>query len=404
VLKDSSDSELGTSINPISVSMGKGLHLDSFNRLRTSAPNIEFDAQHHFGQEHYQFVGVATAGGTLTEDPDTSSLILAVTSTTGDKYVNRSRRHYYQAGLSKMAIMTWNPQVLDAPATAVVEIFIRSSTSGTPLETIYPRSGWIDTLDGSVDANNPSGVLLDLNACNIEEIDLQWLGVGMVRCAKNLSGMPVEYVAPDHANNKTTVYMQTANLPVTYEIEKTATGIIRSLGYYDDDDGIGIRITETTANGGSMMQICTSVLSEGAGDLLALQRAKSNDFTPVTATASGMVPILSIRPAALYRGRTNKGLALVLEIEVFTTGLKPIHWEAWEDATLTAPNWQPVAADDTMMEYDVTASAATTTTNRTRDEGYLAASAATTTTNRTRDEGIWLRQGKVGRKPMCQAI
>lgn len=63
-------------------------NLDAFSRLRVSDKTCIFDAQHHYGQQQFNFHGVATSGATLTDAPNTASLTLAVTGTVGSKYVN----------------------------------------------------------------------------------------------------------------------------------------------------------------------------------------------------------------------------------------------------------------------------------------------------------------------------
>jgi len=40
--------------------------LDAFSRLRVSDKTCLFDAQHHYGQQTFNFRGVATTGGTAT--------------------------------------------------------------------------------------------------------------------------------------------------------------------------------------------------------------------------------------------------------------------------------------------------------------------------------------------------
>jgi len=328
-------------------SIADGTHNDAFSRLRTSSAKVIFDAQHHFGEQHYLFVPVLTGAATVVNDYNNSSIIHTVTSAIGDKVVNRSRRHYYQAGHSQMVAATFKfgAQItgirklvgyiddddgiaLEQTAAGDMRLFIRTSTSGSPVvsQSVNQADWNIDPMDGT----GPSGITVDWTKTHILIMDMQWLGVGRVRIALDIDGV----ICPVHeflnANTQTTVYMQTANLPVCYETENVSSVV-----------------------GDTFQQICSAVFSEGSDDLLAIRRSASNAVAPITVSTS-LTPILSIRPAALFKGRANKGTLIPTRIEVFVqSGNNPIHFEIYEDVTITGQTWVPHQSIDSMCEYAV---------------------------------------------------
>jgi len=362
-LIDSLGNHLGGTQAPLAVHSGDCWDNDAFGRYRTSSPTMQLDAQHHYGQQHYLFQSVVASGGTLTDSPVDSSLTLTVTSTVGSKVTNRSKRMYYQAGLSQLVAMTFNFQTTQAGIVkragyfdnddgvylkntgGVLSVVLRSSVTGVIVEEEVPRSGWFDPLDGT----GPSGITLNTITTQILLMDLQWLGVGRVRLALDIGGVTVPFAEINNANVRSQVYMQTANLPVTYEIENVSSLL-----------------------GSTMMQICSAVYSEGSTGLLSTKHAASNEATPRSVGAASFFPVLSIRPAQLFNGRANKGSIIPLRTEVFITGNNAIHWELWQDATITGGTWLPQGDVASMAEYNVTATAVTAPLS-VSSEGYAAA-------------------------------
>jgi len=349
--------------NPIHTCSGDCWDNDAFGRYRTSQPTMRLDAQHHYGQQHYLFNAVLAGGATLTDSMIDSSLTHTVTSTVGSKVTNRSKRQFYQAGLSHLIAMTFNMQTTQTGIVkrigyfdtddgvflenngGALSVILRHSVTGSVVEDPYPRSMWFDKLDGT----GPSGITLNESATNILLFDLQWLGVGRARCALDIDGVVVPFVNINNANNKPQVYMQTANLPVTYEIENVSSLV-----------------------GSTMMQICSAVYSEGSTGLLSTKHSQSNGIVSRSVGSTVFTPVLAIQPALLYKGRANKGEILPLRTELFVTGNNAVHWELWEDAVITGGVWNPQGDAPSMAEYKVTATSVSTPRS-VRGEGYAAA-------------------------------
>ena len=129
------------------------------------------------------------------------------------------------------------------------------------------------------------------------------------------------------------------------------------IGYGDDENGIGFRYTITANASATMKAICATVKSEGGqhiNDMEGLNRGVSmgNNLTTVSTT---IIPLISIRPKSLFKTYKNKGIALPKGFSVYTDN--PIALYLIHDAILTAPTWGDVDTSDSMMEYDVSASA-----------------------------------------------
>jgi hypothetical protein len=119
------------------------------------------------------------------------------------------------------------------------QIVRRTYTSGASVDDPILQSAWNgDKLDGT----GASGYTLDPTKSNILFMDLEWLGVGAVRVGFVIDGKFITAHTFYNANSLTTVYMQTANLPIRYEIEVTSA---LAAGTY------------------TLQQICSTCMSEG---------------------------------------------------------------------------------------------------------------------------------------------
>jgi hypothetical protein len=75
----------------------------------------------------------------------------------------------------------------------------------------------------NLDGTGASGYTLDPTKATILFTDYEWLGMGAVRVGFVIDGKFIVAHTFLNANNLDTVYMQTANLPIRYEIETTGT-------------------------------------------------------------------------------------------------------------------------------------------------------------------------------------
>jgi hypothetical protein len=123
-----------------------------------------------------------------------------------------------------------NGIILRANGTSV-QFVVRSSATGTIQENVISQAEW----------NIDSFAALDFTKANIFVTDLEWLGVGRVRCGFVVDG-EIRYCHEfNHSNNIDKVYMTSAILPASYRLYNSSA----------------------IASPAVLKQICTSVVSEG---------------------------------------------------------------------------------------------------------------------------------------------
>jgi len=211
---------------------------DAFGRLRVSNPLTIFDSKNVMSKNNL-FDEDLTGSGTVTYTSNKSTVNLNVTTASGDKVIRQSKRVMsYQPGKSLLILNTF---VMNTPETdlkqkvgtfdanngiffyadgTTLKIVRRTYVTGSAVDTEISQSSWNgDKLDGS----GASGYSLNVDKATILFTDYEWLGMGAVRVGFVIDGKFITAHTFLNANDLTTVYMQTANLPIRYEIETTGT-------------------------------------------------------------------------------------------------------------------------------------------------------------------------------------
>lgn len=332
-----------------------GTSTDAFGRLRVSNPLTLFDSFHRY-QDNGKFV-TSTSGTANTQFQVNESVVdMNVNTASGDKCYRESRRIFaYQPGKSLLIMNTF---VLNAQKTNLRQrvgyfnsqngiffendgtgnyLVLRSYVSGSVTETKVAQADWnVDTFDGtgqSSQSAHPGRGNLNITKANIFWIDVEWLGVGDVRCGFVVDGLMYPAHVFHNDNLSTTTYMTTAMLPVRYEIENTGA----------------------TASASKMKQICSTVVSEGGYTLEGKARSVS---IPITTpkdlpTAGTFTPIISIR----LKDSFKDALAILKDVEFFgVTNNTSYRYKIIIGGTLTGASWTS-AGTDSPVEYDITASA-----------------------------------------------
>jgi len=264
--------------------------IDAFGRQRVSEPVTLFDGKlvndsHPLIWDDQQVTG---SGTTSTHSTDESTQTLAVGATTSGHRVRQTKRRFnYQAGKSHMILITTNFNGGNAGNIKEVGYFddengifyrlngttmnivCRSSVSGGIADTVVAQDSWnVDKMDGT----GPSGITLDWTKTQILFFDLEWLGVGRVRCGVVIDGIIYMTHQFLNANNLTLPYMTTPNLPIRYSIENGGSG--------PADD---------------LVCICASVASEAGHDPVGMTRGIfSNDSLSGLANTAAY-PLISMR-------------------------------------------------------------------------------------------------------------
>jgi len=319
-------------------------NFDAFGRLRVSQPFTLFDSQNRYAADP-SFDTSLTGSGTSTFLTNESAVSLAVTTASGDKVVRQTKRYFpYQPGKSLSFLMTFvmaaaktnlrqrvgyfdsnNGLFLQRSGTEL-SFIIRSYTGGSVDDTRkVVQSAWNgDKLDGS----GASGITLDTTKAQILFADFEWLGVGSVRVGFVIDGQYITAHTFDNANEVTSVYMQTATLPLRIEIENTAA----------------------TASSSSMKQICSTVISEGGYEQTSVERVARRSTT-LTGIGTSFVPLVSIRLASNSLG----AVILPKQVRVLPIANGDYEIALVRNATLTGASYDTTTFAS--VDFDVTATA-----------------------------------------------
>lgn len=294
--------------------------IDSFGRLRVSNPTTLFDSKqifkdHSLGNNVENFPlffdnqETHGTGSITTYDNNTASTTLSVSDQVEGTRVGQTKMRFnYQPGKSILIFKTF---MLGEHVEGVVKrdgyfdeknglfleddgenynFVVRSYVSSGSVDVKVPQSQWnIDSFDGE----GLSGVKLDFTKTQISVLDFEWLGVGRVRAGFVVGGIIYYAHEFNNANNLSTVYMSTPNLPLRCEIS---------------NDGSG--------GEGHITQICSSIISEGGTNHLGVLRYASTDETHVDTNVIGTVyAIIGIRLKTSYLGMSIKIIDMSMLVE-----------------------------------------------------------------------------------------
>lgn len=270
--------------------------IDSFDRLRVSNPYTIFDSKQLHDKQPLFWDEVTNGSASSTHNSINACVEMNVTANSDDYIVRQTKQRFnYQPGKGQLILLTFHALNVSglikrigicesdtvSPTTIKNGVFFESNTvlswniakNGTTTETVIQANWNNDTLDGSGDENNPSGVTLNLDSAQILIIDYEWLGVGRVRVGFVINGI-IRYVHYfNHANDSSfsSVYMSTPNLPLRYSVETDGT------------------------NGGQLDHICSTVISEGGLDKTGVLRSIDTGTTHVDCNVDTTYAILGIK-------------------------------------------------------------------------------------------------------------
>lgn len=343
--------------------------IDAFDRLRVSQPTAMLDVKLTAGITAARWISATANGGTIAASQQCAADV-ACTATSGSSAIFQTKaRGIYQAGRSMMALLTFNFNVAGNGTANIrkrvgmfdendgvfleqngtdVRFVVRTNTTGTPSDTnAVTKANWnIDKFDGT----GPSGVTLDFTKTQIFFTDLEWLGVGRVRVGFVVNG--IIYYAHQflHTNVLAVPYMANPNLPGRFECIQTAS-----------------------ANTGTMLAICVTILSEGGFDSISRLSSVNTGVAGRTNLGAVRDEVLAIRLGANF---IRKGMLLPENVGIY----QPAQAYMWElvlnpipSGTTAAGTW--VAITDSLAEYNITRTATTGFTG-----GYLLASGFVSTT------------------------
>lgn len=335
------------------ITFSDSAQLDAFGRLRTSEPATLFDSQSQYGASPLFWSSTTTAGATISNVTQQSSLRLSTATFSSSSAVHETITYWrYQPSKSLLVLTTG---ILGPSATSITKrmgyfdeengVFLESDSTGNNIvlrstvtaSTNEERARIGYTVNGDpVNGNGQSHLSFDPTKSTIFWADFEWLGMGRVRTGLVDDGVFIPVHTFYNTQTKTTPYMTTANLPVRAEISASTTGV---------------------GSANSLLFTCCAVVSEGGfessrGPILS---QADSDGTALGSTV--LKPILTIRPRATYSGVTNHGQVVPLSTTIMAIS-SPCYFELLYDGSLSSSSYIPVNANS-IVEYDVSSNTIT---------------------------------------------
>lgn len=294
-------------------------NLDAFQRLRVSNPKNLFDSAFIYDLQDYCFDKSTQNSATIVHDSNKKSAILSTANVANSSAIIQSfTRMKYHAARSNIIVISGNFGAgvsgvtkrigqYDSNNGYFLEItnigiyfVIRSKVSGSVVDNRILQSNWnINTLSS-----------LDITKQNIIFIDYQWLGSGTVRCGFVIGGKIIYCHAFQHANILSTLYSQTATLPLRAEVI-----------------GQGIAKVELS---------CMALVSEGQDAPNGILRTVYTGVTPRTISGTTQnYPLISLRKKA-----TNFDIIVILKnINIFVGSSDDVLLKLVKNPILTGSSW-----------------------------------------------------------------
>jgi hypothetical protein len=288
---------------------------DAFGRLRVAETFTLGDYKHIYAIDP-NFLDVKANGGDIQFTANKAAATMTTTSNVASSAVHQTKfYHHYQPGKSQVIFSSvcfgyaqqnvtkrtgyfddrdgiYFEQVGGTTANGTdngtLNFVVRSYTGGSASEATVgnykrrvPQSEWnIDPCDGT----GPSKFNINTSKTQLVYIDFQWLGVGRIRCGFVHNGQIIlahEYYC---SNELAEVYMSNPNLPVRCEIRNTGT-----------------------TTGGSMDQICSTVMSEGGYVESGIDWAITSPAIRTSIAPGGTrFPLMAIRLKNSFQGYPNR--------------------------------------------------------------------------------------------------
>jgi hypothetical protein len=327
-----------------------GTVTDAFGRLRTAQPFTLFDSSHRFSDNGLWVTSNTASNSSYTFVENQSTIDMTVGTTANAEVIRETTKVFsYQPGKS---LLIMNSVTFNQPKANVCQrvgyfgesngiylendgntnyLVVRTNTSSTVTETRVAQSDWnVDKFDGTGYSTQLGyeRTALDIGKANIFWIDVEWLGVGDVRCGFVVDGKMLPAHVFHHENKITVPYMTTASLPLRLEIKNTG-------------------VTESNS---TLSQICSTVISEGGYELYGTQQAVGTTITaPVDLpTAGTYYPVVSIR---LKQNRLDAIVILTALSILGITNNAYYNWQVRANANTSGGGTWVSAGTDSAVEY-----------------------------------------------------
>jgi len=331
-------------VQPTTIGGGDGSNAyDAFGRLRVSNPLTIFDSANVMSKNNL-FDEDLTGSGTVSYTANTSTVNLNVTTASGDKVIRQSKRVMsYQPGKSLLHLSTFvmntqeenleqrvgmfdaNNGIFFEDTGTGYQIVRRTYATGSPVDDPIAQASWNgDKLDGT----GASGYDLSFDKATILFMDFEWLGMGAVRVGFVVDGKFITAHTFYNANNLATVYMQTANLPIRYEIETTGT----------------------ISGAATLQQVCSTAMTEGGYAPQGLRQSIGTaSLAGVNLTTAGTYYNL-----ATIRIKSSRPYAVIVPIDVAASAISNSDFQIELRLNATPSTAFSYTSYSDNVEYDLT--------------------------------------------------
>ena len=331
-------------VQPTTIGGGDGSNAyDAFGRLRVSNPLTIFDSANVMSKNNL-FDEDLTGSGTVSYTANTSTVNLNVTTASGDKVIRQSKRVMsYQPGKSLLHLSTFvmntqeenleqrvgmfdaNNGIFFEDTGTGYQIVRRTYATGSPVDDPIAQASWNgDKLDGT----GASGYNLSFDKATILFMDFEWLGMGAVRVGFVVDGKFITAHTFYNANNLATVYMQTANLPIRYEIETTGT----------------------ISGAATLQQVCSTAMTEGGYAPQGLRQSIGTaSLSGVNLTTAGTYYNL-----ATIRIKSSRPYAVIVPIDVAASAISNSDFQIELRLNATPSTAFSYTSYSDNVEYDLT--------------------------------------------------
>jgi hypothetical protein len=313
-------------------------NLDAFSRLRVSSPFNLFDSTFQFDLNTDLYDRSTANSGSIAYNTNKKAAILSTAAVSNSSAVMQSFDYFkYHPARSQFFVISGNFGVgvsnvtkrigcfdeengffLQITSTAI-SVVVRSSVSGSVVDNAIAQASWnVNTLAS-----------LDLSKQQILFVDFQWLGSGRVRFGFVINGEIVFCHFFNHANIITTLYSQTANLPVRVEITGSAVASIEFA--------------------------CAAVVCDGAyspDGILRTINSGSTGGRNISGTTADF-PLISLQKQTAF----SKMPIMIKQIQAFVSSSDDVLLKVVKNATLTGASW--VNAPLGYAQYDISATSYT---------------------------------------------
>lgn len=314
-------------------------NLDAFGRQRVSSPFTLFDSSHRY-RDNGLWSTSNTSGTTYTHSQNEGLIHLNLPTTANAEIIRETTKVFsYQPGKSLLVLNTFVPATPKDNLRQRIGYFganngIYYELAGNTayfVERSYVSGDLVETRKEQSEWNINKLPTLDKSKAQILWTDIEWLGLGTVRCGFVIDGKFIHCHSFHHANLIESTYITTASLPIRYEIKNTGT----------------------TASSSTMKQVCSTVISEGGYELRGLQQAIGIPInSPRTlGTAGTFYPVIGLRLKTSPNQLDAIVILTALSVMPISTGA--YNWQIRSNGAITGGTWTS-AGDDSAVEYNIT--------------------------------------------------